>query len=133
MIVSTAVREVLAHDSVPSLLKTYAENQHPYNPFTGTGCTGLFDDNDSVLEDHRAPLSVDPLSSACNSATPNRDEFSEDSSIILQNIHARGKASCAFREAQASNVGIRTLSQVPTVAIPTSDEDPFQDAKEDNL
>ena len=29
VIVSTAVREVLAHDSVPSPLKPYAENQHP--------------------------------------------------------------------------------------------------------
>ena len=76
---------------------------------------------------------VDPLSSACNSATPNRDEFSEDSSIILQNICARDKASHTFQEAQASNVGTRTLFQVPTVTIPTSDEDAFQDAEEDNL
>ena len=87
---------MLAHDSVPSPLKPYAENQHPYHPFTGTGCTGLSDDNDSVLEDHRAQPSVDPLFSACNSATPNRDEFSKESSIILQNIRARGRASRAF-------------------------------------
>ena len=49
MIVSTAVCEVLAHDRVPSLLKPYAENQHPYHPFKGTGCTGLSDDNDSLF------------------------------------------------------------------------------------
>ena len=72
------------------------------------------------------------MSSACNSATPNRDNSLEDSSIILQNIHARGKASCAFREAQALNVGTRTLPQMPTTVIPTSDEDAFQDAEEDN-
>ena len=76
---------------------------------------------------------VDPLFSACNSATPNRDEFSEESSIILQNIHARGRASHAFQEVQASKVGTRTVSQSPTVTIPTSDEDAFQDAEEDNL
>ena len=61
------MREALAHDSVPSPLKPYPENQHPYHPFTGTGCTGLSNDNDSVLEDHRAQPAVDPSSSACNS------------------------------------------------------------------
>ena len=90
------MQEVLVHDSVPSPLKPYAENQHPYHPFTGTGCTGLSNDNDSVLEDHRAQPALDPLSSACNSATPNRDNSTEDSSIILQNVRARGKASYAF-------------------------------------
>ena len=120
--------EALALDSVPWPLKPYAENQHPCHPFTGTGCTGLSDDNDSLLEDHRAQPVVDPVSSACNSATPNRDNSLEDSSIILQNIHARG----AFREAQALNVGTKTLPQMPTTMIPTSDEDAFQDAEEDN-
>ena len=133
MIVSSAVREALAQDTVPPPLKPYAENPHPYHPFRGTGCIGLSDDNDSVLEDQRAQPLVDPLSSACNSATPNRDDFSEYSSIILQNICARGRASRTFREVQVSSVGTRTSSQMPTVTIPPSDEDTFQDAEEDNL
>ena len=127
------MREALAHDSVPSPLKPYAENQHPYHPFTGTGCTGLTNDNDLVLEDHRAQPAADPLSSACNSATPNRNDSLEDSSILLQTICMRGKASRAFQEAQALNVGTRILPQAPTTTIPPSDEEAFQDAEEDNL
>ena len=125
MIVSTAVREALAHDSVPSPLKPYAENQHPYHPFTGPGCTGLSDDMDSVLEESGAQSSIDQPISACNSATPKPHAFSEESSILIQTICARGRASCAFREAQASYVGNRTLSQLPTATTPVSDEDTF--------
>ena len=66
MIVSTAIREALAHDSVPSPLKPYAENQHPYHPFTELGCTGLSDDTDSALEDYGVQSSIDHPSSACN-------------------------------------------------------------------
>ena len=51
VIVSTAVREALAHDSVPSPLRPYAETQHPYHPFTGPGCTGFSDETDSLLEE----------------------------------------------------------------------------------
>ena len=133
MIVSTSVREALAHDSIPSPLKPYAKNQHPYHPFTGPGCTGFSDDTDSALEDYRVQSSIDHPSSACNSATPRQDAFSEESNILLQTIHARGRASHAFREAQASNVGNRTSSQLPTVTTPVSDEDTFQDAEEENL
>ena len=96
MIVSTAIREALAHDSVPSPLKPYAENQHPYHPFTGPGCTGFSDDTDSALEDYRVQPLTDHSSSACNSATPRQDAFSEEPSILLQIIHARGRASLAF-------------------------------------
>ena len=123
----------MAQNSVPPQLKPYAENQHPYHPFTGTGCTGLSDDAESVLKDHQAQPLIDSVASACNLATPDTDEFSEYSSIILQNVCTRGSASCAFQEAQALNVGARTLSELPTASIPTLDEDPFQDAEEDNL
>ena len=133
MIVSTAVREALAHDSVPPPLKPYTENQHPYHPFTGPGCTGLSDDTDSALEDYGAHSLIDHPLSACNSATPRGDVFSEESSFLLQTICARGRASHAFREAQAANAGNRTLSQLPTVTTPVSDEDTFQDAEEENL
>ena len=133
MIVSTTVREVLAHDSVPSPLKPYAENQHPYHPFTGPGCTGLSDETDSVLQESSAQSLIDQPISACNSATPEPHAFSEESSILIQTIHARGRASRAFREAQASYVGNRTLSQLPTAITPVSDEDTFQDAEEENL
>ena len=65
--------------------------------------------------------------------TPPSHAFSEESSILIQTIHARGRASCAFREAQASHVGNRTLFQLPAVTTPVSDEDTFQDAEEQNL
>ena len=133
MIVSTVVREALAHDSVPSPLKPYAENQHPYHPFTGPGCTGLSDDTDSLLEESGGQSSVDQPLSACNSVTPTSHASSEESSILIQTIHARGRASRAYREAQASHVGNRTLFQLPTVATPVSDEDTFQDAVEENI
>ena len=132
MIVSTAVREALAHDSMPSPLRPYAETQHPYHPFTGPGCTGLSDETDSLLEPGEQALIDQPLS-ACNSVTPASQTFSEESSILIQTICARGKASRAFREAQASHIGNRTLFQLPTVNTPVSDEDTFQDAKEENL
>ena len=96
VIVLTAVREVLAHDSVPSPLRSYAETQHPYHPFTGPGCTGLSDETDSLLEEPREQSSIDQPLSACNSVTPTQQTFSEESSILIQTIHARGKASHAF-------------------------------------
>ena len=96
VIVSTAIREALAHDSVPSPLKPYAENQHPYHLFTGPGCTGFSDDTDSALEDYRVQPSTDHPSSACNSATPRQDAFSEESSMFLQTIRTRGRASRAL-------------------------------------
>ena len=133
MIVSITVREVLAHESMPSPLKPYPENQHPYHPFTGPGCTGLLDDTNSVLEESGAQSLIDQPISACNSATPEPHTFSEESSILIQTIHARGRASHAFREAQASYVGNKTLSQLPTATTPVSDEDTFQDAEEENL
>ena len=133
MIVSTAVREALAHDSVPAPLKPYAENQHPYHPFTGPGCTGLSDDTDSVLEDSKAQHLIDQSLSSCNSATPGPHAFSEETSILLQTICARGRASCAFCEVQTLNVGNRTSSQLFTATAPVSDEDTFQDAEEENL
>ena len=133
MIVSTTVREALAHDSMPSLLKPYPENQHPYHPFTGPGCRGFSDEMDSVLEESGTQSSIDQSLSACNSATPKPHPFSEESCILIQTIHARGRASHAFREAQASYVGNRTLSQFSTATTPVSDEDTFQDAEEENL
>ena len=133
MIVSTAVREVLAHDSVPSPLRPYAETKHPYHPFTGPGCTGLSDKTDSLLEEPTEQSLIDHSLSACNSATPAPQTFSEESSILIQTIHARGQASHAFQEAQASHVGNRTLFPSPIVNTPVSDEDRFQDAEEDNL
>ena len=133
MIVSTAVREALAHDSVPLPLRPYAETQHPYHPFTGPGCTGLPDETDSLLEEPGEQLSIDQSLSVCNSATPTLQTFSKESSILIQTIRARGKALCAFREAQTSHVGNRTLFSSPTVKTPISDEDTFQDAEEDNL
>ena len=133
MIVSTAVREALAHDSVPSPLRPYAETQHPYHPFTGPGCTGLSDETESLLEEPGEQLSIDQSLSVCNSATPTPQTFSEESSILIQTIHARGKASHAFQEAQTSHIGNRTLFSLPTVKTPLSDEGTFQDAEEDNL
>ena len=124
---------MLAHDSVPSPLRPYAETQHPYHPFTGPGCTGLSDETDSLLEEHREQSSIDQSLAACNSATPTPQTFSEESSILIQTIHARGKASRAFREAQASHIGNRTLLPSQTVNTPVSDEDTFQDAEQDNL
>ena len=133
MIVLTTVREVLAHDSVPSPLRAYAETQHPYHLFTGPGCTGLSDETDSLLEEHGEQSWIDQSLAACNSVTPTPQTFSEESSILIQTIHARGKVSHAFQEAQASHVGNRTLFPSPTVNTPVSDEDTFQDAEEDNL
>ena len=133
MIILTAVREALANDSVPSPLRPYAETQHPYHPFTGPGCTGLSDETDSLLEELREQSLIDQSLSVCNSATPTPQTFSEESSILIQTIHARGKASHAFREAQALHVGNRTIFSLPTVNTPVSDEDTFQDAEEDNL
>ena len=133
MIVLTAVREALAHDSMPSPLRPYAETQHPYYPFTGPGCTGLSDETDSLLEEPGEQSSIDQSLSVCNSATPTPQTFSEESSILIQTIHARGKALRAFREAEASHIGNRTLFSSPTVNTPVSDEDTFQDAEEDNL
>ena len=133
MIVSTTVREALAHDSVPSPLKPYAENQHPYHPFTGPGCTGLSDDTDSLLEESGGHSLVDQPLSTYNSVTPTSHTFSEESSILIQTIHARGRASHAYREAQASHVDNRTIFQLPTVTTPVSDEDTFQDAEEENI
>ena len=72
------------------------KNQHPYYPFTGPGCTGFSDDTDSALEDYGVQPLIDHPSSACNSATPKQDAFSEESSILLQTISARGRASRAF-------------------------------------
>ena len=133
MIVLTTVREALAHDSVPSPLRPYAETQHPYHLFTGPGCTGLSDETNSLLEESREQFPIDQSLSVCNSATPTPQTFSEESSILIQTICARGIALCAFREAQASHVGNRTLFSSPTVKTPVSDEDTFQDAEEDNL
>ena len=133
VIVSTAVREALAHDSVPLPLRPYAETQHPYHPFTGPGCTGLSDETDSLLEEPGEQLAIDQSLSVCNSATLTPQTFSEESSILIQIARARGTASHAFREAQASHVGNRTLFSSPTVKTPISDEDTFQDAEEDNL
>ena len=96
VIVSTTVREALAHDSVPSPLRPYAEAQHPYHPFTGPGCTGLSDETDSLLEEPREQFSIDQSLSVCNSATPTPQTFSEESSILIQTILARGRASHAF-------------------------------------
>ena len=133
MIVLTTVREALAHDSMPSPLRPYAETQQPFHPLTGPGCTGLSDETDSLLEEPGEQSSIDQPLSACNSVTPAPQTFSEESSILIQTIRARGKASCAFREAQASHVGNRTLFPSPTVNTPVSDEDTFQDAEEENL
>ena len=102
---------------MPSPLKPYAENQHPYHLFTGPGCTGL-DDTDSVLEESGAQFFDRSTLSASNSATPRPHAFSEESNILIQTIHARGRASRAFREAQESHVGNRTLSQLPTATHP---------------
>ena len=96
VIVSTAVREMLAHDSMPSPLRPYAETQHPYHPFTRPGCTGLSDETDSLLEEPGEQFLTDQSLSVCNSATPTPQTFSEESSILIQTIHARGKASHAF-------------------------------------
>ena len=133
MIVSTAVREALAHDSVPLPLRPYAETQHPYHPFTGPGCTGLSDETESLLEEPGEQLSLDQSLSVCNSATLTPQTFSEESSILIQTICARGKALCAFQEAQTSHVGNRTLFSSPTIKMPISDKDTFQDAEEENL
>ena len=133
VIVSTTVREALAHDSVPLPLRPYAKTQHPYHPFTGPGCTGLSDETDSLLEEPREQLAIDQSLSVCNSATLTPQTFSEESSILIQTARAKGKASHAFREAQTSHVGNRTLFTLPTVKTPISNEDTFQDAEEDNL
>ena len=133
MIVSTVVREALAHDSTPPPLRPYAETQHPYHPFTGPGCTGLFDETESLLEEPGERLSIDQSLSVFNSATPTPQTFSEESSILIQTICARGKASRAFQEAQISHIGNMTLFSLPTVKTPISDEDTSQDAEEDNL
>ena len=78
MIVSTAVREALVLDSMPSPLRPYAETQHPYHPFTRPGCTGLSDETDSLLEEPGEQSSIDQPLSACNSVTPAPQTFSED-------------------------------------------------------
>ena len=96
VIVSTAVREVLVHDSMPSPLRPYAETQHSHHLFTGPGCTGLSDETDSLLEEPGEQFSIDQSLSVCNSATPTPHTFSEESSILIQTIHARGRASCTF-------------------------------------
>ena len=126
------VKETLAHDSVPSPLRPYAETQHPYHPFTGPGCTGLSDETDSLLEEPREQFSIDQSLSVCNSVTPAPQTFSEESSILIQTICARGRASHAFQEAQASHMGNRTLFSSPMINTPVSNEDTFQDAEEDN-
>ena len=118
---------------MPLPLRPYAETQHPYHPFTRPGCTGLSDETDSLLEEPREQLAIDQSLPVCNSATPTPQTFSEESSILIQIAHARGKASHAFQEAQASHIGNRTLFSSPTVKMPISDEDTFQDAEEDNL
>ena len=133
MIVSTTVREALAHDSMPSPLRPYAETQHPYHPFKGPGCTGLSDETNSLLEEPGEQFSIDQPLAVCNSATPAPQTFSEESSILIQTIRARGRVSRAFRQAQAPQMGNRTLFSLPTINTPVSDEDTFQDAEEDNL
>ena len=133
VIVLTTVREALAHDSVPLPLRPYAETQHPYHPFTGPGCTGLSDETDSLLEEPGEQFSIDQSLSVCNSATPAQQTFSEESSILIQTIHARGGVLRAFQEVQASHVGNRTLFSSPITNTPVSNEDTFQDAEEDNL
>ena len=133
VIVSTAVREALAHDSVLSPLRPYTETQHPYHLFTGPGCTGLSDETDSLLEEPGEQSLIDQPLSACNSATPAPQTFSEESSFLIQTIHAREKALHAFREAQASHIGNRALFPLPIVNTPVSDEDTFQDVEEENL
>ena len=127
------MQEALAQDSVPPPLKPYTENKHRYYLFTGTSCTGLSDDNESLLEDERAQPLTDSSPSACNSAMPNSDDFSAYSKIILQHIHVRGRTPCSFRDTQVPDVGTRTLAHLPTVTAPTPDEDAFQDAENDDF
>ena len=86
-----------------------------------------------MLEEPGEQLAIDQSLSVCNSATLTPQTFSEESSILIQIAHARGKASHAFREAQAAHVGNRTLFSSPTVKMPISNKDTFQDAEEDNL
>ena len=95
VIVTSAEQKALAQDSVHPLLKPYAENTQWYHPFTGTGCTGLLEEDESLLEDKRAQPSTDPLPSACNSATPNRNDVLEEFKIILQQVQARGVTPCS--------------------------------------
>ena len=129
VIVSSAVCEALAHDSVPAPLKPYAENQYPCHPFTGTGCTGLTEDTDSVSEDHRECPSVEFPETACDLATP--DTY--DCSIMIKSALARGRLIIARQKAQALTVGVRTISSLPSIPSMTSNDDAFQDAEEDTL
>ena len=45
VILTSVAHAAHAHDIVSPLLKPYAENRSRYHPITGTGCTGLSDDD----------------------------------------------------------------------------------------
>ena len=126
------VQAALVEDTVPSTLKPYAENKGCYHPFTGTGCSGLSKEEEVIMEDDCAqPLSTSPRS-ACDSATPNMTDVSEEFKIIIRNIRSKGITPCSVCNLQVSTVGGRSSSHITSMSIASLDDDTFQDADEDD-
>ena len=129
--VTSAVQAALAHDTVAPPLKSYAENTQRYHPVTGTGCSGLSEEEEPTLEDDHAQPSTDTVQSACDSATPHRTDTLEEFKILLRNTHCRGITPHSVCDTHVSMVGGR----MPTPLIPsttsTLEDDTFQDAEDD--
>ena len=108
MLVTLAVQAALVDDTVLPPLKQYAENKECYHPFTGTGCSGLSEEEKAKLEDDCAEPLSDSSRSACDSTMPNRTDVSEEFKVIIRNICSRGITPRSVHDTQVSTVGGRS-------------------------
>ena len=132
VLITSAVQATLVEDTVPFTLKPYAENKSHYHPFTGTGCSGLSEEEEVILEDDCAQPSSASAHTACDSVTPNMTDVSEEFKVIIRNIHSRGITPRSVHDSQVSTVRGRSLSHITSMPIPPVDDDTFQDADEDD-
>ena len=59
VLLTSAVQAALVDDTVAPTLKPYTENKDRYHPFTGTGCSGLSEEEEVTLEDNCTQPSSD--------------------------------------------------------------------------
>ena len=59
VLVTSAVQAALVDDTLAPPLKPYTENKDCYHPFTGTGCSGLSEEEEVTLEDNCTQPSSD--------------------------------------------------------------------------
>ena len=132
VLITSVVQAALVEDTVSSTLKPNAENKGRYHPFTGTCCSGLSKEEEAILEDDCAQPSSTSPHSACDSATPNMTDVSEEFKVIIRNIRSKGITPHSVHDLQVSTVGGRSSSHITSMPIPPLDDDTFQDADEND-